>query len=353
MSERKNSGRAQQVAVADPAMAYCGIDVSAKTLAAAVRRAGRDGFEQRGFANTAAGHKQLIAWLKTCGDRARVTLEATGSYSLQLSLALDAAASIELAVLNPKDMHEYAKSRHRSKTDKADALALADYCLRQEFFAWRRPSPLALELRVISRHINDMTEQNTRLRNQLHAAESAGCAPRCVLKDMKNAIAAVAKRLLAMRREAVVLIQADPGLKRKFAHLIGVKGIAETSAVALLGELAALDDGMTVRQWVAMSGLDPAHHDSGSSVHKRAVISRHGNRNLRRALYMPALSASRFDPHLRTFYRQLQDRHKAKRQALMAVARKLLHAIFGMFKTNTPYDGARLFPAQIHATAQI
>lgn len=351
MSKRRNNSSAQPVAVADPAMAYCGIDVSAETLAVAVQRAGRNSFEQRGFANTAAGHKQLIAWLKTCGDRARVTLEATGSYSLQLSLALDAAPSIELAVLNPKDAHEYAKSRHRSKTDKADALALADHCLRQEFFRWRRPSAIALELRIISRHIADMTEQNTRLRNQFHAAERAGCTPRCVLKDQKQAMAALAKRLVAMRRKAVALIQADPDLGPKFAHLIGVKGIAETSAVHLLGELAALDGEMTVRQWVAMSGLDPAHHDSGSSVHKNAVISRHGNRNLRNALYMPALSASRFDPHLRTFYRQLQARHKTKLQALIAVSRKLLHAIFGMFKTNTPYDGAKLFPAQIHATA--
>jgi len=59
---------------------------------------------------------------------------------------------------------------------------------------------------------------------------------------------------------------------------------------------------------------------------------------------MPALVGVRFDPHLKTFYRTLQDRHKTKLQALIAVARKLLHAIFGIFKNGTAWDGAKLFP---------
>jgi len=134
-------------------------------------------------------------------------------------------------------------------------------------------------------------------------------------------------------------------LKAKLKLLIGIPGIAETSELQLLGELAALDTQMTARQWVAHSGLDPVHQISGSSVHKPSRISRHGNRYLRRALYMPALVGVRFDAHLKGFYLHLQARHKTKLQALMAVSRKLLHAIFGMFKTDTSYDGAKLFPA--------
>jgi transposase len=136
----------------------------------------------------------------------------------------------------------------------------------------------------------------------------------------------------------------DGGLARKFQQLTSILGIAETSAVQLLGELAGLDPEMTVRQWVAFSGLDPAHQVSGTSVHRPSRISRHGNRHLRRALYMPALVGARFDAHLKAFYLQLQERHKTKLQALIAVARKMLHAIYGIFKTGTPYDGAKLFP---------
>ena len=59
---------------------------------------------------------------------------------------------------------------------------------------------------------------------------------------------------------------------------------------------------------------------------------------------MPALVASRRDPHLKAFYESLLARHKARLQALVAVARKLLHAIYGILHTQTPYDGAKLFP---------
>ena len=105
-----------------------------------------------------------------------------------------------------------------------------------------------------------------------------------------------------------------------------------------------LPEGMSVRQWVAHSGLDPAHHTSGSSVEKRSRISRAGNRYLRRALYMPALVSSRSDAHLEAFYQLLLARHKRPMQALIALARKILHAIFGIFRSGREYDGARLFP---------
>jgi transposase len=117
--------------------------------------------------------------------------------------------------------------------------------------------------------------------------------------------------------------------------------------VQLLSELAALDPEMTARQWVASCGLDAAHRVSGSSVNLPPRISRHGNRHLRKSLYMPALVGVRRDPHFRAFYLELKGRGKAPLQALMAVARKLLHAIFGIFKTGTPYDGAKLFPQLI------
>ena len=133
-------------------------------------------------------------------------------------------------------------------------------------------------------------------------------------------------------------------MQKRFELLIRIPGIAAISALQLLGELAPLSPEMSVRQWVAHSGLDPAHQISGTSVHKPSRISRAGNRHLRHALYMPALVAVRRDPHLKVFYETLLSRHKAKLQALIAVARKLLHAIYGILRTQTPYDGSKLFP---------
>jgi transposase len=196
----------------------------------------------------------------------RVTLEATGVYSLDLALALEETEGFEVEVLNPKKASDFAKSLGRSKTDKTDAAALAEYSQRMKFVAWRRPSRHVLELRALGRHLATLTEEHTRLRNRLHAAQASRTAPPCVRQDLKRTLAGVGRRLLRLRREARTMIDAEPEMKRKLLLLVAMPGIADTSAVQILAELAGLDEEMTVRQWVAHSGLDPAHETSGTSV---------------------------------------------------------------------------------------
>jgi transposase len=322
---------------------FCGIDVSATTLAVAVGQQDQQ-YEERIFDNTAGGHRALIAWLRNGNALVRVSLEATGIYSLDLALALDGAEGIEVAVLNPKLIHRFAQTLRRSKTDSADAQVLAEYSRRMPFAPWCAPGLTGLQLRTISRHIQGLVVEHTRHNNRLHAAEKSASTPRCVVQDLKRSMASLKLRIARLRREALELVRSDEAMRKRFELLIGMPGIAAISAVQLLGELAPLSPEMSVRQWVAHSGLDPSHQVSGTSVHKPSRISRAGNRHLRHALYMPALVAVRRDPHLKMFYEALLSRHKAKLQALIAVARKLLHAIYGVLRTQTPYDGSKLFP---------
>jgi transposase len=282
--------------------------------------------------------------LQKSGAQVRVCLEATGVYSLDLALALHAASGIEVAVLNPKVVNRFAATLCRSKTDPADAQVLAEYARRMPFQPWHAPRTAALELRTITRHIASLTQQHTRQSNRLHAASASTTGSSCVRQDLQRSLRDLKRRTDKMRRAARALLEQDEELRPRFALLLSMPGIAEISALHLLGELAVLAPHLTVRQWVAHSGLDPAHHQSGTSVLKRSRISRAGNRYLRRALYMPALVAAHHDPHLHAFYQALVTRHKAKMQAIIAVARKMLHAIFGMFRWQSPYVGSRLLP---------
>ncbi len=334
------------------ATVFCGIDVSAATLSVAVQADPEWKLEQRQFANSAVGHRNLMAWLRKRKGLVRVTLEATVVYGMDVALTLEEAEGFAVEVLNPKKASDFARSLGRSKTDRTDAAALAEYSRRMKFVAWKRPCREVLELRALGRHITTLTEEHTRLSNRLHATQASRTAPRCVREDLKRSMAGIQKRLVRLRREARVRIEKEAGMRRKWLRLLAMPGIGETSAVQILAELASLDDAMTVRQWVAHSGLDPVHETSGTSVHKPSHISRQGNRYLRKALFMPALTGARFDPHLKAFYMQLLARHKTKLQALTAVARKMLHAIYGVFKTDTPYDGAKLFPALAVSIAQ-
>jgi transposase len=129
---------------------FCGIDVSAKSLTVAVQQENQS-VEQRPFANSTSGHKALIAWLRMRQVRVRVSLEATGVYSLDLSMALNEAEGIELAVVNPKVANRFAQTIRRSKTDAADAEVLVEYSRGMPFTAWCAPKQKGLQLRTISR----------------------------------------------------------------------------------------------------------------------------------------------------------------------------------------------------------
>jgi len=322
---------------------FCGIDVSARSLAAALIGVDQE-LARREFSNSPAGHKELIVWLGKRGAKVRVSMEATGIYSLDLALALEGKAGIELAVLNPKLVNRFAQTLRRSKTDAADAMVLAEYSQRMPFTAWQRPSVSALRLRSMGRHIESLIGEQVSVKNRLSAARSTTSTPRAVIVDLERAQAALLRRLRKMRGEAMKLVDADPDLAKRFKLLISIPGIAAVSALQILSELQTLAPEMTVRQWVAYCGLDPVHEVSGTSVHKPSRISRAGNSHLRRALFMPTLSAVRFDPHIRSFHLALKQRHKTGLQGLLAVERKLVHAIYGIFKSGKPYDGSLLFP---------
>ena len=209
------------------------------------------------------------------------------------------------------------------------------------------PSSVALHLRAVARAIADLGVIHTQQNNRAHASAASQALPILVVKEMQRHQKYLEQRMTRLRREALRLIAGDSELDRRFRLMLTTTGIAECSALQILGELAVLPDMLDARQWVAFSGLDPRLFKSGKSVEKRPRISRGGSRHLRRALYMPALVALRRDPYLRRFYQNLLARGKARLQAVVAVMRKLLHALFAMFRSNQPYDGSKLCCASV------
>ena len=155
------------------------------------------------------------------------------------------------------------------------------------------------------------------------------------------------QRIAQLTQDAVGFIQAQPALARQFALLQTMKGVGQTSAIALLGELLLLPPGLSHKQWVKAAGLDPREFTSGTSVHKRARLSKTGNRYIRMALYMPALSAKAHDPYVKGFFEHLIDLGKTPLQALCAVMRKLLHAMHGMLTQDKPFDNTRFYALPI------
>jgi transposase len=324
---------------------HAGIEVSAQQLLVGLQAdASADELARREFANTPEGVQGLRRWLVVPGRRVRVVMEATGLYGLDLALRLDCEPSLELMVANPRAVRHFAHAlMKRSKNDPIDVQVLVEFARRMPFRRWQRPSPFALHLHALARRLEALSEMHAAEKNRLHAAQLSEAWPPDVQRDLKRSLRALERAVKRLTRQAVEVIAQNPDLNLRYQLLLSACGIGPTSAVQILAQLAVLSPHLDVRQWVAQAGLDPRHHDSGSSVHRKTRISKAGNRHLRRALYMPALVASVREPHLRAFYLHLLERGKTKMQALVAVMRKLLHAIFGMFKHQQPFDGARLY----------
>jgi transposase len=322
-----------------------GIDVSKAVLDVAIRRDERR-LETARFDNDAAGHQRLIRWLRKGGRTVRVVLESTGTYSLDVALALQRTREVAVMVANPRAIKQFTGAlMQRSKTDLTAAVALRDFVIRMPFVAWEPPAAHVLELRAIARRIAALVVERTRERNRLHALQATAAASRVVCHDIDVNVRHLERRMELLSAQAVTLIGEHAALQAAFDLLISVPGIATHSAIQLLPELLVLPETMTVRQWVAHAGLDPRAHQSGTSVDKPARISKVGNAHIRRALYMPALVAVQHNRHVRAFHEKLVARGKTPLQAYVAVMRKLLHAIYGMLTTRTTFVAEKFHAA--------
>jgi len=312
-----------------------GIDVAARSLSVAchVNGAWREGE----FPNTPEGHKALWRFLRKRASSVRVCMEATGIYHLELAMALAGQDGCEVMVVNPRIAKDFARAANaRAKTDRVDARMLALFCERMSFVRWRPPATELLELRAIARRMDDLAQQAAAEKNRLHAAMI-----RSVARDIEVNIRHLERRIQRLASQAMALIERHDALLRNFTLLTTIKGVAESSAIRILGEVMFLPEDMSGKQWVAHTGLDPRAFESGTSVRKKARISKTGNANLRRALFLPAMTAARFDPAAKRLRDTLVERGLKPIQAIVAIMRRLLLAIRAMLRDGLPFQSER------------
>jgi transposase len=315
--------------------AYIGIDVAKATLDVGLVSA--SGREHAQFENSVVGFEKLSRLLgKRRAQGGWVCLEATGQYSEAVADYLD-AAGYRVSVVNPAQVRGYAQSRlSRNKTDKVDAYLLAEFCRDHQPPRWTPPPPEWRELRALVRHYEDLSQARQQTANRL---DNPSASP-LVQQQLQAHLALLDEQLAQTKVAITVHLDQHPGLKAQKDLLTSIPGIGDLTAGKLLAECRCLTDFTNVRQLVAFAGLNPQHHQSGSSIHKHTTISRTGSPSLRHALYMPALVALRHNPILAAFAQRLLANGLPKKAVVVAVMRKLLHLVYGVLKAQRPFDPA-------------
>jgi transposase len=309
-----------------------GIDIAKKTFDLALLR--NDKFKNKKFPNNPEGFKQLDAWLVKNGViKVHACLEATGSYSEALAIHLHQTGHV-VSLVNPARIKAFGQSElQRNKTDRADAMLIARFCLSQHPEPWTPAPPEIRELQALVRHLDDLLHTRGQLANRL----SDGQQIESVLESLRSVIKTLDDEIKLTKKKIRQHLNNHPGLKADHDLLVTIPGIADQTAAKLLAEIQHLRDYKHARQAAAYAGLSPMHMDSGSTL-KRSRLSKTGNGRVRKALYMPAVVASRHNPLLREFAERLSKRGKTKMVIIGAVMRKLLHLAFGVLKTRKPFD---------------
>jgi len=282
-----------------------------------------DGSRRR-FANDRAGHTAFLGWAGQCG--ARIVYEPTGPYHRAFERRL-ADAGFALAKVNPRQARRFAEATGQlAKTDRLDAAMLARMGALLELEARPVRSPILADLKDLHMAREALVKNRTAAKNR---------AKNLALPILKRHTAAqlrqIERQIAAIEAEIIALIKADPDLARRFAILVSIPGISAITAFALLIDMPELGS-LENRQAASLAGLAPVARQSGNWTGRAAI--RGGRANVRRALYMPALVAARFNPDLRAKYEKLIAAGKPAKKAITAIMRKLIVIANALIRDN-------------------
>ncbi len=289
---------------------YIGIDVAKATLE--IGSTEKHLFQ---VPNTGEGHRKLIDRLRGFSI-ASIVIESTGIYGRKCLGAL-LEAGLPVALVQPGRVRHFAQSLGiRAKTDAIDAVAIARFGEAVKPRLHQAPTTAQQQLRAWSDRRSQVVEDRVREQNRLEA-----CDDPMVAKDLRASIRRLEAAEKALDRRIAQAITADQALQAKSLVVRSEAGIGPQTAAVLLSQLPEL--GLVNRQQIsALAGLAPYDQSSGHWQGRRAIYG--GRASVRRALYMAALTAVRWNENLKAMYQRLIGRGKDKKLALIACARKLL-----------------------------
>ena len=290
--------------------------------------------EPRRFDNQAEAHSALAATLKPL-NVALVVMEATGGYETELACALQ-AAGLPVAVINPRQARDFAKSMGRlAKTDAVDARVLAELAavLVQRDDLARFLRPLADEQQ---RWLAALVTRRRQLLTMLGSErQRLQITPKGLHPSIHAILAVIQAQLDDIERQMVIHVREHFGeLDRLLQSTSGIGPVASATLIAGLPELGHLGR----REIASLVGVAPMARDSGSPKGPRRIQG--GRFEIRRVLYMAALTASRRNPTIKTFYERLIASGKLPKVALVACMRKLLTTLNAMVRTNKHWDSS-------------
>ena len=314
-----------------------GIDVSKKKLDAALLDGGK--LKNKVVQNNKAGYAELAQWVgrqKVDVTTVHACMESTGIYSEPVALNLQ-QLGMKVSVVNPGCIKGFAQSENiRNKNDKIDAGVIARYCRAMAPEPWVAPPPAQRLLRGWMERLNALQDIRQQEANRIEAHEFAGQTD--LAKHAKEHVDWLDAQIDQLKSDIDTHIDSDPGMRADVDLMTTIPGVGRATAAKVISYAGDVRKFSSAKSFAAYIGLTPRQRQSGSSVRGRTMISRIGCGELRASLYMPGVVAKTHNPILRAFAARLSANGLCNMAVVSAVMRKLAHLIYGVLRSEKPFD---------------
>lgn len=334
-----------------------GIDVAQKELVVCLSKLNSDlsidHYANKVFSNKEAGFVALIKWVKKLtieNVEIHFVMEATGVYHQKFAYYLD-ANGFNVSIVLPNKISNYMRTlENRTITDKTCAEAIAQFGLERKLDKWRKPNIIYKNLQQLTREREQIVEERSIVKNQLHA-ENAEAEPNAnSMKRLKARIKFLNQQEKEIKQDIEKCIKKDEPIEKEINNITTIPGVGRLTATIVLAETNGFELIRNKKQLISYSGLDVREKQSGTSIKGKPRISKKGNKFLRKAMFFPALSAVKHEQNYKEIYARLVSKSGIKMKGLVAVQRKLLELIYIIFKNKTVYqsDYIKEKRAQLH-----
>jgi transposase len=303
---------------------HVGIDISKQTLDLAISVDSK--IHQ--VSNNPRSWKNLAAFLPE-NRRTLVVMEATGGYEKGVAEWLR-QQGWAVAIVNPRRVRDYARAAGRlAKTDSIDARMIMEFGQRFAPVEQAQKNAAQERLSETMARRGQLVRMTTLEKQHLETA-AARSRP-----GIQKHIRWLEKELKIIEKQLDDVVESDPEMKEKTNQLTGIKGVGDVTARSVIVHLPELGR-LTGRQVAALAGVAPYNRDSGMMRGKRTIFG--GRDQVRKMLYMAALTASRRNPAIKRFYERLLAAGKAKKVALVACMRKLVVTMNAMIRDRKSWE---------------
>jgi len=298
-----------------------------------------DSYKTKMFSNNLTGFTALSEWLHKQGVTAlHACMEATSRYGEALATYLF-SNGFTVSVVNPAQVKYLAQAcLARNKNDTLDAKIIARFCEIKKPKAWKpTPAPIA-ELHALVQRVDALLHMQTQEKNRRDTTSAITQA------SLSASLKFLDSQIKTLRNDIDAHIKKYPDLARQSTLLQSINGIGKITAATILAMLPDINNFSHQNQVVAFVGLNPRQKQSGSSIHGRTTLSKTGHAALRKALFLPAMVALQHNSVFQLLKARLSLRLKSKMCIIGAAMRKLLVIIYGILKSNKPFEPGLAMP---------